>query len=68
MPVIAQRKDIKITDTKILTVCGYPLFRIVDGAIEIVDDNRLRSQARGGKAIMVQFSDIIRAMQQATQL
>lgn len=68
MPVIAQRKDIRITDTKVLTVCGFPFFRIVDGGIEIVDDNRLRSHARGGNRITVQISDIIKAMQQATQL
>lgn len=63
MPVIAQRSDIVVSEKNLLMISGIPFGKLDGDSLEIIDDNKFRSLARGGKVVRVKLSHIIQAIQ-----
>lgn len=63
MPVIAQQSDVIVSDRNLLMISGIPFGKLDGDTLEIIDDNKYRSQARGGKVVRVKIAHIIKAIQ-----
>jgi len=63
MPVIATQNDVTVSKTNLLMISGIPFGKLDGDTLEIIDDNKYRSQARGGKIVKVKIAYIIQAIQ-----
>lgn len=63
MPVIAQESDVIFSKNNMLMISGIPFGKLDGDSLEIIDDNKFRSLARGGKVVKVKLSHIIKAIQ-----